>query len=326
MSSATMGTSIRSGTESMVRATTLYYHEHLNTMRTALRNCIRAVFRILPEGSALFIYRTLAKIPGIRTLTDVAAKKLIPTSITLPYGTLFLNPEDAVVSGALALGVYETYQTELFAESIQPGMTVIDIGANIGLYTVIAGNRSGPMGRVFAFEPEPHNMDYLKKNIEANTLSATVTAVADALSNHDGQSLLHLHRTNKGRHSLVDYQDTNDTITVRTTTLDAFLHTHSTERVAVIKIDVEGAEGFVLDGMQQTLRTHHPVLFFEFFPLALRASGHDPHAVLSTLADLGYTLYEIDETKKRTVPIADSDALIRLHEQENPANLFCRPQ
>lgn len=294
-------------------------------MFTNIRYVLHYVFRILPEGSALFLYRALNTIPGIRSLAHTLTKKIIPENIKLPYGVLYLNPDDAVVSGALSLGVYEPYQVSLFAETITPSMTVVDIGANIGLYSILAGNRVGSEGHVFAFEPEPRNMAFLKKNISANALTTTVEPVQAALADREGESVLHLHRTNKGRHSLVDYQETDASITVRTTTLDSFFRAHKIDRVDIIKIDVEGAEGFVLDGMRETLRLHRPGIFFEFFPLALKASGHDPKRILETFTNLGYTLYEIHEQKKMIEQIRNVDTLIRQHAHENPANIWCSP-
>lgn len=290
-----------------------------------LRYVLQLVFKVLPEGSALFLYRSLNTIPGIRSFTNALTKKMVPEYTILPFGTLFLNPDDAVVSGALSLGVYEPYQVSLFAESIKSGMTVVDIGANIGLYSILAGTRVGPGGHVLAFEPEPHNAAFLKKNIDSNGLADTVIPIPAALADREGESLLHLHATNKGRHSLVDYQETDTSIAVRTTTLDSYVHTHNVGRVDIIKIDVEGAEGFVLDGMRETLRTHHPGIFFEFFPLALKASGHDPKRILETFTNLGYTLYEIHERKKSIDLIRDVDALIHQHAHENPANIWCSP-
>ena len=89
-------------------------------------------------------------------------------------GLLILNPADVAVSGQIALGAYEKFETSIFLEAIKPGMTIVDIGANIGYYATIAGHKTGKQGRVFAYEPEPENYSFLEKNILENKLSQVI--------------------------------------------------------------------------------------------------------------------------------------------------------
>ena len=94
--------------------------------------------KALPAGAPLFIYRNMLRLPPLRRIANRILLSLLPSTITIPEGVLTLNMHDPVVSGALALGVYEPFETALLRRIIEPGMTVLDIGANLGYQTVIA--------------------------------------------------------------------------------------------------------------------------------------------------------------------------------------------
>ena len=137
----------------------------------------------------------------------------------------------------------------------------IDVGANIGKYTIKIGNSLKMNGRVISFEPENDNFEMLKKNAKLNNLKNT-TLINKALSDKKGKLKLYLAKGNLGHHSLVEkvgekYEE------VEVDTLDNILKELKISKVDLIKIDVEGAENLVLKGALKTLENSHPKIVFE---------------------------------------------------------------
>ena len=150
-------------------------------------------------------------------------------------------------------GCWEPYMTELFTARVKPGMTVIDVGANIGYYTLLAAAGVGPQGRVHAFEPDAQSFEMLEKNIGANWFDAIVRAYP--LAAYDSKQHLEFHklRAFQGSSSLfvpklVPEPDARreERPIVETVALDDVV----SGPVDLMKIDAEGSEPFVLEGMR----------------------------------------------------------------------------
>ena len=213
---------------------------------------------------------------------------------------LWIYPHTAETEAYLLLP-YEPYTLELFEKSIPPGGTVLDIGAQFGLFSLLAAQRTGPQGRVFAFEPAPHNLELLRRNVEEN-LRPNITIVPKAVGNRRGTVRLFLYEGSDS-HSL--YQDsrmpTRGTAQVECITIDEFLGDQPTD---VIKMDIEGHELHALEGMEETLRRNPGlILFAEFVPSCLRRAGVDPQAYLERLHRLGLNFRKIHEEKCRLQPL-----------------------
>jgi FkbM family methyltransferase len=209
-------------------------------------------------------------------------------SISALGNTYYIQPEDKIITPVLLdWGVWERSETQEVSEILRPGDTFLDVGADFGWYTVIASKRVGPKGRVIAFEPVPGNLEFLRRNVAANRCE-NVRAEPVALSNKAGTLTFHLSRYNLGDHSMLDAKDRPDSIEVPATTLDEYLK-DDPGQIALIKIDTQGAEGFILEGMRETLRKHPEMaIYMEFTPSALRQTGFDPEAVLRQFGDRGY--------------------------------------
>lgn len=215
--------------------------------------------------------RNLIFLPGHSILKKFVLKRAgsYGTEILLDIQgfKLFINPQDAGIAPYLiSYGVYEPLETKLFLEKLRPGMVVIDVGANIGYYSIMASKNIGPLGKVLAFEPEENNFKLLLKNIEINECK-NIILVKKAISDRDGFSELFIHRDNLGMHSLVSDSSQNGPIrqNVETITLDAFIEQNiKNSRIDIIKIDVEGAEGRVLKGAKALLEMQAPCIFIEF--------------------------------------------------------------
>ena len=271
---------------------------------------------------AMFIYTVLLKPPPLRWIADRVLLLIIPKQVRIPEGTLTLHPHDPVISGALALGVYETYQLDVFRSVVQSGMTVLDIGANIGIYTVIAAQKVGESGRVYAFEPEQENFHLLQQNI-TNNLFLNTEAIQVAVADAHGELTLHVAKSNKGQHSLLSLPDAEGEQRVQTISIDAWAHGKKIPKIDVIKIDIQGAESLAFAGMQETLATR-PVLLMEYEPRFIRESGNDPLAMLEMLLAFGYTLYDIDEGTKHIEKIENTETFTSALRDGKYANLLCR--
>lgn len=277
----------------------------LNRLRSVFIKLGKTILSLLPPTFPNKIYNTLLILPPFSYITHLIIKSIIPPTISIEEGILSLNKNDVGVSGALALNCFENTEVELFRQSIKPGMTVVDIGANIGYYTLIAGTRVGDDGHVFAFEPEEVNYNFLEKNVRNNSLEHRVNIYKIALSDRSGQQKLYLTENNKGTHSFADNRNTNTSITVETKTLDEILLPH-TQQIDIIKMDIEGAEALVIDGMKELINKNpHVKIFTEFYPKAMRRLGKSPLEFLKKLHNFGFKIYDIDETKKTTVLIGD---------------------
>lgn len=291
--------------------------------RPILRSLLGGAVRVIPAGVVLAVYRLLVRFAWTRRIVNRALRATIPGSVRIPEGVLFLNRDDPAISAALAMGAYERRETELFRRLVRPGMTVLDVGANLGLYTVIAARLAGPSGRVVAFEPSAENAALLRRNVEGNGL-AWVVCERIALSDREGEVRLHVSAENKGEHTILPgVIEEAAAETVPTTTLDRYLEGHGIGRVDLVKIDIQGAEPIVLDGMRETLATLAPALFVEFYPHGIRKAGRDPLALLATLASHGYSLSHVDQMTGEVRPVGDPDRFVRGFRGGAYTNLLC---
>lgn len=181
---------------------------------------------------------------------------------------------------------------EALAELIEPGQTVYDVGANIGFFTILCSRLVGPHGKVYAFEPIPDNLATLRRNIALNKLT-NVVVVEQALSASTGTAEMFVslwsafHSLNvDGASKRENHGPDGGQITVETITLDEFVLQEDVSPPDLIKLDVEGAELLVVEGMRETLRTVQPLLLCEV---------HDTkHEYGEFIDSIGYSVRVID--------------------------------
>ena len=201
----------------------------------------------------------------------------------------------------LASSQRERTLARLVADAVPPGGTVLDVGAHLGYVSIVAARAAGARGRVLAVEPNPDTLPLLERNLAANGVSGVVQVVPYALSDHQGSGSLHLSPSGDGSSPHANVATTGPTVSVRSTTAAALLGERA---VDVVKIDVEGAELAVLDGLAPVLeRSPSAVLFVECNPDTLAAAGTSALALLDRLAQLGLRAQAIDEAGGRLVPV-----------------------
>jgi FkbM family methyltransferase len=217
---------------------------------------------------------------------------------------------------------FEKFETKLFKSLIRKGMVVVDIGAYVGHYTLIAADLVGEKGKVFAFEPDPDNFALLLKNLEVNRCQ-NVIPVQKAIADRNGKTRLFLAQENKGDHRIYDSYDGRKSITVDVTSLDDFFKERD-YRVDVIKMDIEGSEMAALNGMTKILKKNDDLkILTEFWPSGLRRFGTYPKKFLNKLREFGFELYHINEERKFIEPI-DVTRATEMCKDEEHINIFCK--
>jgi FkbM family methyltransferase len=190
------------------------------------------------------------------------------------------------------LGDYETDVQDALRRFVTPGMTIFNIGANVGFFTLGLARLVGPSGRVVAFEPNPAAIERLKMNVELNKLQAVISVEQLAAADFDGQASFSLARTQmQGRFSDLPYTFKDAaTVSVTCNTVDTF--TQMTGLVPdLLLIDVEHAEGRVLRGMRRLLHDRKPVIIIEMHgQQAISEAYHE-------FIDQGYGLFSADGLK-----------------------------
>lgn len=236
--------------------------------------------------------------------------------------TVHINPRDFGIAFELqSTGEYERKSMALCMEVLKPGMTFVDIGAHVGLYSLQAARRVGPTGRVFSFEPDAGNFSYLERNMKGNGYT-NVTLLQQAVTDTTGPITLYQSRFNTGDHRTYFVSRGRRAVQIPGTTLDDFF-ADKPQTVDVIKIDIEGAEEAALRGMTETLeRNPNVVLLIECCPDFLRKAGTDPTALLRSLAEKGFHLSLIDDTEGTVTP-GNAASIVVKCEQKSYANVMC---
>ena len=218
--------------------------------------------------------------------------------MTLDSGErLRIRNYDLIGKQLIKNGVFEKRTCDEIMSRVKKRMTVLDVGANIGYYTVLMASRVGPSGRVVAFEPNPRMVDELRYNIELNNFS-NVSIQRIALSDVSGSAILFLPEAgNEGFGSMRQNKnfEASQEISIKTEKLDDVLEGLEIEAVDFAKIDVEGAERLVFRGAKKLLSGKlKPTIVFECSENLTYAFGNRVYDVLSDLVALGYSVKEID--------------------------------
>lgn len=167
------------------------------------------------------------------------------------YGfEICLNPEDLGISPAIGIdGSYEPHVTELFRKLVKKNMTIVDVGANIGWYSLMGAKMTGPEGKVVAFEPAPSNYSLLTQSVMLNGFS-NITVIQKCVADTEEERDLYLGKGNLGSHSIIPRAG-REIVRVESTTLDSFFP--ETDKIDILKVDVEGLEPEVISGGLNTL-------------------------------------------------------------------------
>lgn len=224
--------------------------------------------------------------------------------------------KDLICQGVREKYSSEVYRTELARLSDQVDkVVVLELGANIGYYALLAADVLGNDGRIYAFEPSPANIDLLRSNLAANGFTNQVTISRRAIGADEGTVAFELtekHNQNRLQNEYIEDEgdQVNEIIEVETTSVDSFLDEKgiSENNVNVVRMDVQGAEWEVFQGMTKLLDSDVPmVLFIETHPDLIGQTRHSE--VIDQLQSAGFSL----------VNAATSYEDLDIHSLDNPA-------
>ena len=223
--------------------------------------------------------------------------------------------------------VYEPAQTKIVKQYVREGDVVIDIGAHVGYYTLLMAQLVGKKGKVFSFEPDPLNFQLLKKSVEINRFD-NVILVQKAVSNTTEKIKLFVGNNDRAINRIYDAKlgDAKESIEVESITLDEYFQDNS-ESLNFIKIDSEGSEAKIVNGMQRLLSENRKlVMMTEFFPFLMQKSGNDSGQYLKLLEKAGFCLYDILDKEEKTNAINSENFLKNEMDAQYCTNLLCIKQ
>jgi len=235
------------------------------------------------------------------------------------HGHKMLIPPDSI--SVYTWKPFEPDVTEAFVRQLHSGDVVVDVGAHIGYYTLLAAQAVGQEGRVFAFEPDPTNYDLLQKNVKLNGYK-NVIALNTAVSDSSKHTALFLGPTSSENSLIRDNTKKAKSMVVETTSLDDFFKSFPEKiKIALIKIDVEGSEMLVLAGMSQIMSDNTRLaIISEYVPKFLSRSATNPQDYIKKLRENGFCVKMISSLDdNNSVILKDVDAL----EEGSGANLLC---
>ena len=288
---------------------------------------------------------TVKRFPGLyQWLYRIGSGYALPV---LERVARFHTPADDPLSFRyrLVCGLHERETVAVIRRLVQRGHTALDLGAHVGYYTRLLARRVGRRGRVIAFEPHPRQFELLAGNLrgranvqlvrKAAAASSGTATLFDALPETASSSLAR--RDDRASWCATHVQGrelaprlrggfTPRDYIVETVTIDQHLSAAGVEHVDFVKIDVEGAEAAVLQGMTTTLAGSKPMaMVMELNPETLGAFRYTPQALLRDLRSFEFDLYTIEEVVKPLPLAQEQDLVDRLLNQQPGAhaNLVC---
>ncbi len=201
---------------------------------------------------------------------------------------LTLPTKDTAIVPSILGGYFESLELDLFAKAAEGSATVIDVGANIGLFSCVVAKALQAGGVVYAFEPVAENAAYFRQNLLNNHLT-NVELIESAVGQEVGRLNIFVSTESIATHSASRrHSRGSESISVPMTSVDVFVMSRGIDHVDVIKIDVEGYDGYVLKGAIETIKSHRPTIFIEYAPVALKKCGFEP----ADLADQLFMNYD----------------------------------
>jgi FkbM family methyltransferase len=211
---------------------------------------------------------------------------------------LFLSPYYFLDRHIIFAGTYSLDLHQLLERIVTPGMVCLDLGANIGEFTLHLAKLVTPSGKVYAFEPIESNFARLVSNVGHNHLDKVVKCLQLAVSNKTGcSSIKHaeLVNENQGLASLVDDEPSviNLCADVETITLDDFRRQYKLDHIDVIKCDIQGAEIYMLEGGSKVFSELSPDILMEVSPTILSKMGKSPDDLFGMAQGYGYDVFAV---------------------------------
>ena len=293
------------------RVTGLYYREIIGNQRDILRQQRELAGQLHALGANVApperlaqampqFTRTLGEAGGPRPAVYLGEHRILTRTV---FGhKILVDSRDKTIGWHLVLdGYWEPAITEIFLREIKEGMTVIDIGAHIGYYTLLACSLVGSRGKVISFEPDARNFDALDSGVHVNGFRDRCECHNLAVTHSRGRQAFYSKESEPGGNTLWPEPDLEGRLPgqvtsreVETISLDEFLASRPGVRPDIVKIDAEGSEALIIEGMKRTMSENSQItLVCEFCPDRIRFAGGDPAATLRIFDELGFVLKHV---------------------------------
>jgi len=199
--------------------------------------------------------------------------------------------------------ISDRHERRLLQSCLRPGMTVVDIGANIGIYTAFFSVQVGSTGKVYAFEPSPIHFKHLVKTRRHN-----IIPIQAAVGNVTGKLPLYIANDLNVDNTLYDVGEDRDQVIVDCYRLDDYF-AGSGQTIDVIKIDIQGFEYQALLGMKAILQTNPAIkLLIEYWPYRLKQAGDSAQKLFDFLQELGFQIELLENgTRQPYSPISSQE-------------------
>lgn len=226
------------------------------------------------------------------------------------YGVIYHDPM-SIIKELYMYGEIEPLHTSVVEKLLKPGDVALDIGANIGYYTLLFSKLVGLKGKVFSFEPHPKNFFYLLKNIKINKLT-NVIPFMKAVSAFTGNGYLYEDPASCFDHRII-YTPSRRIIKIELVRLDDI----EFENVNLIKMDIQGSEMLAVIGAKETIKKYKPHIITEFAPDLIRQTGHDPLSFLNFFYKIGYDIFELNYDNNSLIRIRENSAIKLIEKLKN---------
>lgn len=282
-----------------------------------------------------FIFKKTSKIltghgfgnnPILAKIYQKIGKTVLPKFIEYDGHKFFLESEDTVNLATFGYE-HEKFELNLFKNSLKKGDIVLDLGANIGLYSLSAAKIVGNSGKIYSFEPDPITFKNLKKNIESNKCD-NVELINKAVSNKTGTIAFTSSENISSRsknHIKSDDEPESNSIKIHTIKIDDFFE-NKVNVINVIKMDIEGAEFEALKGMKKIIdKNKHLKIFLEFSPFMLKRLNADIAEMINFFKSCNFKINKINEEEDKLEEIS-LESLSEFSEEDDPTkalNLYC---
>jgi FkbM family methyltransferase len=217
---------------------------------------------------------------------------------------LYLHDDrDQIVSRRIrAEGIWEPYESALILSLLQPGQVFVDVGANLGYFSVLAAAALGARGKVFAFEPDPDNFSLLQANLALNGLTERAEVACAGLSEQDSEGRLYLSEDNFGDHQIYAGDAERSSLPISLLCGEQWLSTR-TDRIDLVKVDTQGSETAVMRGLLPLLkRLPGPRnILIELTPYSLVQAGSSGRQLIELLAELQQAFWIVDHVEHELV-------------------------
>jgi FkbM family methyltransferase len=254
------------------------------------------------HGFRTGLWATAAKFPGMRVLTRLCTGGRLVVPVRVLGHTMYVNAFDPGISWQLLQrGMREDAHVAQIRGALRPGMRGIEMGANIGFFTVVEAPIIGSTGFIWCIEPVPDNTTLLRRTIAVNGFGNRTSVHQLLVGDRDGSATMHLSVASNS-HSISSQQASAVSVELPMMRLDSFMEKNSIDPKTVdfIRMDIEGYEVAALAGMERLLREAPDLKFFiELHPQAYAEWGWTLRKFLERLRDFGLHVRQAAKERER---------------------------